>query len=116
MDCIGLVRDILTDELAVPVATDMPKDRPTRMVMVDLEGDASDEFILRPRVAITCWGRTDRDAHGLAVSAVQALQDASLDHDYLSAAQLETLSREEWSRTGQSRYLAIVELVINTDE
>ena len=54
MDCIGLVRDILADELAVPVATDMPKDRPTRMVMVDLEGDASDEFILRPRIAITC--------------------------------------------------------------
>ena len=115
MDPIALVRGLLTETLAAPVLTDIPKDRPPRMVMVDLESDGSDEFILRPRIALTCWGTTDRDAHGLAVSAVQALQDAALDHAYLSAAQLETMSREEWSRNGQSRYIAIVELVINTD-
>lgn len=116
MDCIGLVQGILADALDVQVSTEVPADRPGRLVVIDLEGDASDAFLLRPRIALTCWGTTDRDAHGLALSAVQALQEASETHPYLSSADMETISREEWSRTGQGRYLAIVELTINTDE
>lgn len=120
MNTTKLVLDVLSDALAVPVSTDMPATRdhvtPSRYVLVDLSGGQSDGIILRPRYDLTCWGTTDRDAHGIAISAVQALQDAALDHPYLSACQLETLSREEWSRNGQGRYLAIVDLVINTDE
>ena len=116
MDPTELVVGILSDALAVPVSTDIPADRPDRLVLVDLTGDQSDEFLLMPRYALTCWGATDKDAHGIAMSAVDALRDASLDHPYLSAVQLETMSREEWSRNGQSRYVAEVDLVINTDE
>ena len=118
MNTTTLVIDILSQALTVPILTDLPRDErwPSRCVMVDLAGDQSDGFILRPQYDLTCWGNSDRDAHGIALSAVQALQEAALDHPYLSACQLESMSREEWSRNGQGRYLAIVDLVINTDE
>ena len=116
MDAIELVVGILKDALNVPVSTEIPQERHQRFVMVALDGDQSTPFLLMPRIALTCWGETDRDAHGIALSAFEALRDASLDHPYLSAADLETMSREEWSRTGQSRYLALINLTINTDE
>lgn len=116
MDAIGLAVGILTDAIEAPVMTDIPRERPQRLVTVDLDGDESTEFLLRPRLALTCWGTSDMDARGLALSSVQALQEAALDHPYLSAASLDTMSREEWSRNGQGRYLALVTLTINTDE
>lgn len=116
MDAIELAVGILADALEAPVMTDIPMERPQRLVTVDLDGDESTEFILRPRLALTCWGTSDKDAHGLALSAVQALQEAAETHPYLSAASLDTMSREEWSRNGQGRYLALVTLTINTDE
>ena len=116
MDTTRLVVDVLSAALDVPVSTDMPADRAGRLVLVDLSGDQSTEHLLMPRYDLTCWGSTDRDAKGIATSAVRALQDAALDHPYLSACRLETMSREEWSRNGQGRYLAVVDLVINTDE
>lgn len=118
MDPIELTVDILKENVLATVSTEMPKDRerPARYVMVGLDGDVSTPLLLRPRLALTCWGTSDRDANQLAISAIEALRDAALDHPYLSACDLETLSREEWSRNGQSRYLAIIELTINTDE
>ena len=116
MDPTELVISILSDALAVPVSTDIPEGRPDRLVLVDLSGDQSTQHLLLPRYMLTCWGTSDRDAHGIALSAIQALQEAALDHPYLSAAQLETMSREEWSRNGQGRYMAEIDLVINVDE
>lgn len=115
LDATPIVLEILRDALAVDVTTDIPKDRPARLVLVDLTGDQSDEFILRPRYALTCWGSSDKDAHGIAISAVEALQEAALDHPLLSSCDLETMSREEWSRNGQSRYMAEVTLIINNE-
>lgn len=115
-DCIAIVRAVLVEALAVPVMTDIPEDRPARMVMVDLAGDASTPYVLRPRIQLTSWGSSDRDALGLAVTAVDALREAAMDHDLLSAVELESMSREEWSRTGQSRYYALLTLTINTEE
>lgn len=116
MDTTKLVIDILSGALVVPVSTDLPQDRPERLVHVSYSGGQQTPFLLMPRYDLMCWGTTPSEAQSIALSAVQALQDAALDHPYLSACQLETLSSEEWSRTGQGRYLAIVELVINTDE
>lgn len=115
LDATPIVLEILRDALAVDVTTDIPKDRPPRLVLVDLTGDQSDEFILRPRYALTCWGTSDKDAHGIAISAVEALQEAAIDHPLLSSCDLETMSREEWSRNGQSRYMAEVTLIINNE-
>lgn len=115
-DFIGMVLQILRGALSVEVTTDIPPDRPGRLVMVALDGDNSTPFVLRPRIGLTCWGESDRDAMGIALDAVAALQDAALDHDLLSAAELESMSRDEWLRNGQGRYYALVNLTINTDE
>ena len=80
MDCIELAVGILADALEVPVKTEHPRERPQTFVLVALVGDYSDDFLLRPRIGITVWGETDRAAHTLAMSCVDALRDASLDH------------------------------------
>lgn len=114
-DFIGMVLEILTGALDVPVTTEIPPDRSGRLVMVALDGDNSTPYVLRPTIGLTCWGASDRDAMGIALDAVAALQEASLDHDLLSSAQLESMSRDEWTRTGQGRYYALVNLTINTE-
>lgn len=113
MDNIALVVGILQDALNVPVSTEIPAQRPTRFVNVSLTADQSDEFLRRPTVSLTVWGRTDADAHGLALSAWHALTDAAQTHDLLSSADLQTMSRDEWTATGQARYLVEIDLTIN---
>lgn len=112
-DTTPLVIEILQDALDVPVTTDMPKNRPDRLVLVDLTGDQSTEFLLMPRYGLTCWGTSDKDAHTTAINAVQALWDAALEHPKLTGCDLETMSRDEWTANGSSRYLAEVALTIN---
>lgn len=122
---IDIVHEILATALSVPVTTpaleaiptmgSIPQDRPSRLVLVDLDGDASSEFLQRPRLALTCWGTTNREAHEIALSAVDALREAAMDHDLLSAVELESISSEQWSRTGQGRYLVLLTAYINTD-
>lgn len=114
-DDIALVVDVLSAALpAVPVSTEVPQNRPQRLIMVALAGDASDRFIRRPTISLTVWGMSDEDAHGLALSAWHAISDACLEHDLLSFCELETMSRDEWTATGQSRYLVQLNLTINT--
>ena len=115
MDAIELAVGILSDELTVPVSTEIPPTRPQRMVAVTLDADYSTEQLTRVNLGLTCWGTSDRDAHGIAMSAVDVLRDAALDHDLLSACQLETMARDEWTKTGQARYFASVVLTINTE-
>lgn len=120
IDSITLAVGILNGALDVPVGTEIPAnvtaDVPRELVTVALDGDLSDEFLQRPRLTLTCWGKTDKEAHALAVACVDALREESLDNPYLANVDLETMSRDLWSRTGQSRYLAVVELVIDNDE
>ena len=115
IDPIALVVGILKAALDVPVSTEIPTDRATRLVTVALDGDESDEFVLRPRVILTCWGATDKDAQRIAVTAIDILREESLDHPYLSSADLETMSRDLWTKTGQSRYLVEMNLTINVE-
>lgn len=115
MDTTDLVVEILSEALGgVPVSTDVPSNRPLQMVTVDLVGDQSTEYLLQPTYALTCWGRTDREAKSIALGAVDALWAAADTHPYLSACSLQSLSRDEWVANGQGRYLAMVELTVNT--
>lgn len=119
MNPISVTVEILKDAFpGVRVSTEVPmeRDRPDRLVSVALEGMESDGLIGRARIGVTCWGRSDRDAFGMAIAAADALRDAALDHPYLSAAQLETLARDEWTANGQGRYYAAMALTLNTDE
>lgn len=116
MDDIALVVDVLSDSTAlagVPVSTEIPATRPSRMVTVSLMGDVSAELMRRPRVMLTVWGTSDLDAHGLAVTAVHELADAAQTHDLLSHVSLESMSRDEWAANGQARYVAQLDLTIN---
>lgn len=117
MDTTATVVGILSDALDCPVSTDIPMRRPSRLVMVALTGDdGSDEFIFRPIYSITCWGLSDPDAMGIAMSALHALASAAETHPWLSAASMDNLARDEWSGTGQARYVLTVRTVFNTDE
>ena len=117
MDPTQLVIEILAPALTgVKVSTEMPADRPeSDYVGVSRNGGYDDPFLLQPRVDLLCWSDSDKHAYDLAMSCIDVLWDAAEDHPYLSAAQLDTLSRDEWSKTGHARYRATVSLVINTD-
>ena len=115
MDDIALVVGILQGAFpTVPVSTEVPASRPSRFITVSLTGDQSDVLIHRPTVSLTVWGTTDADAHGLAVSAFHALADAANTHPLLSSADMQTMARDEWTNTGQARYLVEIDLTINT--
>ena len=117
MDDIKLVVGALkgaTSLQGVPISTEIPPTRPKRYIAVALIGDISDTLIHRPRVMLTVWGESDADAHGLAVTAFHALADAAQDHDLLSYVALESMSRDEWTATGQARYIVQLDLTINT--
>ena len=117
MDPIAMTVSILSDALPeVPVQTEVPESRPDRMVTVSLDGGTGDAFIMRPRIGLTCWGRSDMDANGIAVACIEALAGAAEVHPYLSHVALESLARDEWTRTGAARYFAQLDLTINTDE
>lgn len=113
-DEVSLVVGILQDAFpTVPVSTEIPPNRPSRFINVALSADQSDMFVRRPTVSLTVWGRSDEDAHGLALSAFHAIAEAAQTHDLLSSADLQTMSRDEWTSTGQARYLVEVDLTIN---
>lgn len=119
MDPITIALDVLREAFPdVRVTTEVPmgRERPDRLVAVTLEGMESDGLLARARVDVICWGRSDRDAFGMATLAADALRDAALDHPFLSSAGLDSLARDEWTATGQARYFAAMTLHINTDE
>ena len=116
MNPIELTVGLLAEALETHVSTEVPSDRPERMVVVTLEDDRSDECILRPTIGLICFGTSDLDAHNLSVAAVTALRCAAEDHPYLSAAQLDSREGDRWGRTGEGIYTCIIDLTINTDE
>lgn len=121
MDTTDLIIAALTDALdGIPVSTElpytanMPQGKPQRYVTVSLEADQSTEFLLQPTYSLTCWGLTDKEAKGIALSCMDALYAASETHPYLSACRLQSLSRDGWGPTAPPRYIALVELIVNT--
>lgn len=117
MDPIAMALPILRDAFgAVPVSTEVFPDRPDRLVVVTLVGGMTDGFVMDALLGITCWGRDDHDALTMATLAADALRDAAEEHPYIFSADLESVSRDEWTLNGQARYYAQVRLTINTDE
>ena len=116
IDTTAYVVGVLSDALNVDVKTDIPLERPKRLVMVSQESDQSDMFLLRPTYAVTCWGMSDVDARGIALSALHALADDALTSKWLSAVDLDGMVRDEWTGTGQARYVMTLSLTFNYDE
>lgn len=116
LDTTAYVVAALKDALDVEVSTEIPQDRPRRLIMVAQVMDESDEFLLRPFYELTCWGQSDRDARNIALSALHALADDAKTSDWLSSIEMGGLLRDEWTKTGQARYVMSLSLVFNTDE
>lgn len=115
MDTTEIVVGVLRDALQVPVSTEIPSQRPDRQVTVDLSGGSADPFLNTPRYQLMCWGQSEIDAHGIALACVEALWTAAEEHPLLSACQLVSMARDEWTATGQARYLVTVDLTINEE-
>lgn len=113
MDATELNVAVLSEALDVPVSTQIPKDRSTSMVCVQRSAGSEDDFFDYPEITLICWGATDAEASGLAISAAHALSEAAQTHDLLSSSELETMSRDEWATTGASRYRVVLSQVIN---
>lgn len=117
MDPVQLTVGILAEAFGeVPVLTEVPRDRPVRLVVASLLSAETDGLVTTALMGITCWGRDDHDAQTMATYAGDALTEAAETHPYLFSASLESWSRDEWTSTGQARYFAQVRLTINTDE
>lgn len=115
MNPVTLTVGILKDALEIPVTTEVPANAPDQLVTVALEGDRSTEFLLEPRITLSCWGTTDKEAQSIASACVDAMREAALDHPYLTDVQLETMSRDLWTKAGRSRYYCELNLYINVD-
>lgn len=114
MDSLEIVVDELSKAFPdVDVSTEVPAERPERLVWVKRDGGGGDEFLDRPRVSLTCYGASDVDAEDICLGCVDALQEAAQVHPYLSHCELETMSRDSWSVDGTARYRAVVDLVVN---
>lgn len=109
--CIELIAGALD---GVVVTSQMPAERPDgAYVQVSRTGGPESDFLDEPIMTLVCWDASDYGASSLATECVHILSDAAKDHDLLSSSELITMSRDEWGATGQSRYMAQVQLTIN---
>lgn len=115
MDPSALCVDVLANALdRVKVSTEMPPMRPDgAYVQVSRTGGEDGMFVDRPIMTLMCWAKSDVEASALAASCVHALAAVAADHPYLSAAESISIGRDEWTATGQSRYMAQIRLTIN---
>lgn len=65
----------LSGRLSVPVATEVPEERPERMLAVGVAGGESDGFTETLRLALDAWGQSDLEAHTLLNEALEAVYD-----------------------------------------
>lgn len=113
VDSVALVVDALSRALSVPVSTEVPQERPARLVLVEREGGRMDEFADRPRIGLLCWGETDAEAQGIAIDAAHALAEAAREDGRMSSSAVETMARDGWAQGGGARYRVVVDLVVN---
>lgn len=113
MDAVAINVATLKAALDVPVSSEIPIERPERMVCVQRSGGPRDECFDYPEITLLCWGATDAEASGLAISAAHALSEAAESHPLLSSSEMDTMSRDEWSTNGAARYRVVIQQVIN---
>lgn len=120
MDATTLTIDILTAALpGVQVSSEVPTtgavmDRPSGPYVCVWRDSGETTFLLdRPNMALVCWGSSDAAAYALSMDCVRALKDASMSDPVLSAAEVISVSRDEWAGDGASRYRVDITLTIN---
>lgn len=114
MDAIAVNVAVLAAALPdVDVCTEVPPDRPGRMVVVERTGGAMDTCFDYPEITLTCWGATDQEASALAVAAARALFEAAQTHPLLSSSDMESKSGDDWPQDGTPRHRVVLQQVIN---
>lgn len=109
--CIAALKKRLPE--GVRVSSEMPAERPDRIVVVSRVGGTATQFLDKPRMELLCWDASDQDASALAQEAIWAIADEAQVHPLLSSSTLETLARDTWTQTGAARYRAVLNLTIN---
>lgn len=116
-DANEIVRQILVKGLnKVKVSTDLPPGKcRSPYVMVSRTGGADEDFVDRPIMTIMCWASSDKKAYSLAISCRDALNEAAEDHPLLTSVETISLSRDEWTTTGNARYMLEMQMTINKE-
>lgn len=111
----ALCVSVLSERIpGLEVSTEVPGERPDGpFVQVSRTGGTGSDFLDEPIMTLVCWASSDAAAYALGIDCVHALAKQAEDDPYLSAAELITMSRDEWGATGQSRYMVQVRLTIN---
>lgn len=86
-----------------------------RYVIVSHIGDESDMFIQVPTMEMLCCAETDAIAGSLARSCAEALQEAALDHPYLSETQIVDMGRDSYTNSRNGRHRLSMRLFINQE-
>lgn len=109
--CIDILKSALTD---VEVSSELPFEHPCgSYVQVSRTGGDESEELATPIMTFICWGKSDVQAKALAADCVHAMADQAKIDPLLSDSRLITMSRDEWTATGQSRYMVQLKLTIN---
>lgn len=75
VDIEALLIDYLSSILPIPVAADVPEDKPARFVSLERTGGGSRQLVVdRPIVAIQCWADSRADAELLAAMVDKSIK------------------------------------------
>lgn len=115
MDVLEMCISIISNGLDwVEVSSNLPNPHPQGpYVTISRIGGKDTMFLLKPTIEILCWEQTDQKAYALARACIDALQQAIYTSGKLSSVDINTLARDEWAKTGQSRYRVVADLVVN---
>lgn len=105
-DILSLLTSYLRDVTGVPVASEVPEERPARFVSVFRDGGARvDVRFDTPRITIWAWGESEADAYAL-VNQVRTAMAALPSIDPRVTSVLETTTRINNHSSGHRRYEA----------
>lgn len=109
--CIDVLNQALSD---VEVSSELPPEHPRgSYVQVSRTGGDENEWLTMPIMTLICWGKSDVQAKALATDCVHAMAEQAKIDPLLSDSRLITMGRDEWTATGQSRYMVQLKLTIN---
>ena len=99
----------------VTASSEMPPSRDIALpyVQISRTGGAGTDYLDTPIMTLFCWADTDERAYMLAENVKNAVADEAMEHPYLSASSLVSMSRDEWAGDGRARYMLQLQLTIN---
>lgn len=112
---VGTCVRIIEEAIGVEASSEMPLDRDAGApyVQVSRTGGEDGEFIDRPIMTLMCWAASDQAAYMLAEDCLRAVKEAAKDDEWMSACEMVSMSRDQWTPAGAARYMLQMRLTIN---